>query len=124
MLSAEMSANSVPKGADVHTPVLQIQNLQTYFHTDAGIVRAVNGVTLSVSEGETLAIVGESGSGKSVTGLTVMRLLGRTPGRVEGGSIQFRDRSGNVIDLLALSEAEMAQVRGREIAMIFQDPKR
>jgi oligopeptide/dipeptide ABC transporter ATP-binding protein len=122
MLFGDVSGNSVPRGADAHTPVLHIQNLQTYFHTDTGIVRAVNGVTLSVSEGETLAIVGESGSGKSVTGLTVMRLLGRTPGRVEGGSIKFRDRSGNIIDLLALTEAEMAQVRGRDIAMIFQDP--
>jgi oligopeptide/dipeptide ABC transporter ATP-binding protein len=85
-------------------------------------VRAVNGVTLSVTEGETLAIVGESGSGKSVTGLSIMRLLGRTPGRVEGGTIRFRDRTGRVLDLLRLSEGEMAAIRGRDIAMIFQDP--
>ena len=102
--------------------VLRIEDLKTYFHTDAGVVRAVNGVTLSVAEGQTLAIVGESGSGKSVTGLTIMRLLARTPGRVEGGSIRFRGRDGHVIDLLALSEDRMAQVRGRDIAMIFQDP--
>lgn len=103
-------------------PLLEIEDLKTFFHTDAGIVRAVNGVTLNVREGETLAIVGESGSGKSVTGLTIMRLLGRTPGRVEGGTIRFRERSGKVIDLLSLSEPEMAKIRGREIAMIFQDP--
>ncbi|HKG82210.1 MAG TPA: ABC transporter ATP-binding protein [Beijerinckiaceae bacterium] len=102
--------------------VLRIEDLRTYFHTDAGVVRAVNGVTLTVAEGETLAIVGESGSGKSVTGLTVMRLLARTPGRVEGGSIRFRGRDGNVIDLLSLSEEGMAAIRGRDIAMIFQDP--
>jgi oligopeptide/dipeptide ABC transporter ATP-binding protein len=102
--------------------VLRIEDLRTYFHTDAGVVRAVNGVTLSVAEGETLAIVGESGSGKSVTGLTIMRLLARTPGRVEGGSIRFRGRDGHVLDLLSLSEDRMAEVRGRDIAMIFQDP--
>ena len=102
--------------------VLRIEDLRTYFHTDAGVVRAVNGVTLSVAEGETLAIVGESGSGKSVTGLTIMRLLARTPGRVEGGSIRFRGRDGHVVDLLDLSEDRMAAIRGRDIAMIFQDP--
>lgn len=104
------------------SPVLEIKDLKTYFHTDAGTVRAVNGVTLSVAEGETLAIVGESGSGKSVTGLTVIRLLARTSGRVEGGSIRFRDRAGRSVDLLTISDDEMAGIRGRDIAMIFQDP--
>ncbi|MCW3474337.1 ABC transporter ATP-binding protein [Limobrevibacterium gyesilva] len=114
---AARGEDDVPAGT-----VLDIADLKTYFDTDAGIVRAVNGVTLRVADGQTLAIVGESGSGKSVTGLTVMRLLARTPGRVAGGSILFRGRNGLVIDLLALSEAEMAKLRGREIAMIFQDP--
>jgi oligopeptide/dipeptide ABC transporter ATP-binding protein len=117
MASAEPVART-----PVAAPILRIEDLQTSFHTDAGIVRAVNGVTLTVREGQTLAIVGESGSGKSVTGLTVMRLLARTPGRVEGGTIRFRDRLGREIDLLGLSESEMARVRGRDIAMIFQDP--
>jgi oligopeptide/dipeptide ABC transporter ATP-binding protein len=103
-------------------PVLRIEDLKTYFDTEAGLVRAVNGVSLSVAEGETLAIVGESGSGKSVTGLTVMRLLARTPARIAGGTIRFRDRSDQVIDLIALPEAAMARIRGRDIAMIFQDP--
>jgi ABC-type dipeptide/oligopeptide/nickel transport system ATPase component len=102
--------------------VLQIDDLKTWFYTDAGIVKAVNGVTLSVAHGETLAIVGESGSGKSVTGLTIMRLLGRTGGCVEGGSIRFQARDGAPIDLITASDAEMARIRGRDIAMIFQDP--
>ncbi|MBJ3778246.1 ABC transporter ATP-binding protein [Acuticoccus mangrovi] len=102
--------------------VLAVRDLQTFFFTEAGVVKAVNGVTLGLAEGETLAIVGESGSGKSVTGLTVMRLLARTSGRVVGGSVAFRSRDGETLDLLALPEAQMQRLRGRDIAMIFQDP--
>jgi oligopeptide/dipeptide ABC transporter ATP-binding protein len=102
--------------------VLRIDNLRTWFHTDAGVVKAVDGVTLSVAQGETLAIVGESGSGKTVTALSVMRLLGRTTGRIEDGRIIFRTRDGRAVDLLALPEAEVSRLRGRDIAMIFQDP--
>jgi len=113
-------------GTAERQPVLEIDDLKTWFYTDAGIVKAVNGVTLSVTHGETLAIVGESCSGKSVTGLTVMRLLGRqkarTGGRIEGGHIRFRNRDGRSLDLAAASEREMAGIRGRDIAMIFQDP--
>jgi oligopeptide/dipeptide ABC transporter ATP-binding protein len=123
MPSAEAGHGSGPAA---RRPVLEIDDLKTWFYTDAGIVKAVNGVTLSVAHGETLAIVGESGSGKSVTGLTVMRLLGRrtasTGGRVEGGRIRFQGRDGRPVDLIAASDAEMARVRGRDIAMIFQDP--
>ena len=103
-------------------PVLEIRDLRTFFFTDAGVVRAVDGVSLGVRQGETLAIVGESGSGKSVTGLTVMRLFGRTPARVVGGTVRFRGREGRDLDLLALPESEMRDIRGRDIAMIFQDP--
>ena len=103
-------------------PVLSVRDLKTHFFTDAGVIRAVNGVDLSVREGETLAIVGESGSGKSVTGLSVMRLLGRTTARVVGGEIIFRGREGGETDLLRLPESEMQRIRGRDIAMIFQDP--
>ena len=103
-------------------PVLEIRDLRTYFFTDAGVVRAVDGVSLGVRQGETLAIVGESGSGKSVTGLTVMRLFGRTPARVVGGTVRFRNRDGRDLDLLAMPESEMRGIRGRDIAMIFQDP--
>ena len=101
---------------------LRIDGLQTSFHTEAGIIRAVSGVSLTVEQGRTLAIVGESGSGKSVTGLSIMRLLGRTAARIEAGRILFCGRDGVEIDLLALSEKRMAQVRGRDIAMVFQDP--
>lgn len=111
---------TIPAGDN--TAVLTVRDLKTHFHTDAGIVRAVTGVSLSVSEGETLAVVGESGSGKSVTGLTVMRLLGRTTARVAGGAITFRDRSGQDVDLLAVPEQKMRRIRGCDIAMIFQDP--
>ncbi|WP_108398088.1 ABC transporter ATP-binding protein [Devosia submarina] len=103
-------------------PVLSVTDLKTHFFTDAGVIKAVNGVTLSVNEGETLAIVGESGSGKSVTGLTVMRLLARTTAKVVGGSIHFHGRDNVSTDLLALSEKAMSRIRGHDIAMIFQDP--
>ena len=103
-------------------PALRIDELRTWFHTDAGVVKAVNGVTLSLAQGETLAIVGESGSGKSVTGLSIMRLLGRTAGRIESGAILFRGRDGGEIDLATASEDRMQAIRGRDIAMIFQDP--
>jgi oligopeptide/dipeptide ABC transporter ATP-binding protein len=118
----EQLESAAPVAALPPQAVLGIRDLQTYFFTDSGIVKAVNGVNLTVGEGETLAIVGESGSGKSVTALTVMRLLARTPARVTGGSILFRDRDGEVLNLLALPEAQMQRIRGRFIAMIFQDP--
>src|SRR5690606_15650768 len=128
--SIRMRSNVMPR-AELQAPppdalpragVLAIDGLKTHFFTEAGVVQAVNGVSLSVNEGETLAIVGESGSGKSVTGLSVMRLLGRTSARIVGGTILFRDRNGRVTDLLACSDAEMRRLRGRDIAMIFQDP--
>lgn len=104
-------------------PILRIDNLMTHFDIDEDtVVRAVNGVTLRVGRGETLAVVGESGSGKSVTGLTTMRLLMRTPARIAGGNIWFARKDGTIVDLLTLPEAEMRKLRGGEIAMIFQDP--
>ena len=98
-------------------PLLEIRDLQTHFFTDDGVVRAVDGVSLAIEPGRTLAVVGESGSGKSVTALSVLRLVSTPPGRIVGGSIRFRGR-----DLLSLSEPEMRAVRGREISMIFQEP--
>jgi len=98
-------------------PLLAIRDLSTEFRTDEGTVRAVNHVSLDLPRGTTLGIVGESGSGKSVTSLSVMRLVPDPPGRIVAGRIEFDGR-----DLLALSEEEMRQVRGRRIAMIFQDP--
>jgi len=99
------------------TPLLAVSDLSTVFDTDAGEVRAVDGVSFSVGSGETLGIVGESGCGKSVTSLSIMRLVPE-PGRIlDTGSIVFRGR-----DLLALAPESMRAVRGNDIAMIFQEP--
>jgi len=97
--------------------LLEIQSLSTHFFTAGGVVRAVDGVSWDIHEGETVALVGESGCGKSVTALSIMRLVPSPGGRIVGGRVLFRGR-----DLLALSEEEMRRVRGREIAMIFQEP--
>jgi len=103
-------------------PILQVENLRTYFRTENGLARAVDGVSFHVNPGETLGIVGESGSGKSVTSLSVMRLIPQPPGSIEPGSrILFRGEKG-VEDLATVSEARMRQIRGNDIAMIFQEP--
>jgi oligopeptide/dipeptide ABC transporter ATP-binding protein len=97
--------------------LLEVRNLVTQFATSSGVVRAVDGVSWDVGEGETVALVGESGCGKSVSALSIMRLVAAPAGRIVSGQILFKGR-----DLLALSEEEMRHVRGREIAMIFQEP--
>ncbi len=97
--------------------LLEVKNLHTQFLTSAGVVRAVDGVSYDIEEGETVALVGESGCGKSVSALSVMRLVSEPAGRIVGGEIVFKGR-----DLLKLSPEEMRHVRGREIAMIFQEP--
>ncbi len=96
---------------------LQVNNLKTRFHTPEGTVYAVNGVSFELNEGETLAVVGESGCGKSVTMMSMLRLIAIPPGQIVSGEVIYRDT-----DLLKLSEAEMEHIRGKEIAMIFQDP--
>ena len=98
------------------TPLLSIENLRTVFHTHQGLIAAVDGVDLSVARGRTLGIVGESGCGKSMLSLSVMRLV-PSPGRVEAGRILF-----DGADLLTLPPAQMRAIRGRRIAMIFQEP--
>ncbi len=98
-------------------PLLTIENLTTAFDTEAGRIRAVEGVSFSVSKGRTLGIVGESGCGKSVTALSIMRLLPQPAGRIEGGRIRF-----NGTDLVQLPAQEMHRIRGKRIAMIFQEP--
>jgi oligopeptide/dipeptide ABC transporter ATP-binding protein len=97
--------------------LLKVTDLRTTFFTTAGVLRAVDGVSWDVEEGETVALVGESGCGKSVSALSIMRLIDQPAGRIEGGEVLFKGRN-----LLVLSEEQMRGVRGREIAMIFQEP--
>jgi len=97
--------------------LLRVTDLKMYFHTRDGVVKAVDGVSYTLSRGETLGVVGESGSGKSVTALTMMKLIPMPPGRIEGGEVLFKGRS-----LLDMSDEQIRSVRGNEIAMIFQDP--
>ena len=97
-------------------PLLEVENLQTHFRTPDGINRAVDGLSLAIEAGQTLAIVGESGCGKSVTAMSVLRLIPEPPGKI-AGRIAFNGR-----DLLKLSDAEMRDIRGNEISMIFQEP--
>jgi oligopeptide/dipeptide ABC transporter ATP-binding protein len=97
--------------------LLEVRDLRTTFLTAAGTVRAVDGVSWDIDEGETVALVGESGCGKSVSALSVMRLVAEPAGRIEGGEVRYKGR-----DLLKLGEHEMRAIRGREIAMIFQEP--
>ncbi|MCA9088511.1 MAG: ABC transporter ATP-binding protein, partial [Planctomycetaceae bacterium] len=97
--------------------LLKIDGLKTYFDGGQEPVKAVENLSLTLREGETLGLVGESGSGKSVTSLTIMRLLPDVSARIAGGSISYLGR-----DLVKLSEAEMRDIRGDEIGMIFQEP--
>ena len=97
--------------------LLEVKDLKTYFYTDSGVAKAVDGVTFSLDKGKTLGIVGESGCGKSVTSLSIMRLVDPATGRNEGGSIMFDGQ-----DLLKLPEKEMRKLRGNRISMIFQEP--
>ncbi len=115
-MSAAMEIDASP-GATPAVPLLEVEDLRTWFFTRDGVVRAVDGVSFRVMPGETLAIVGESGCGKSVTALSVMRLVPSPPGRIVSGAIRFEGR-----DLLSLSDAEMRDVRGNQISMIFQEP--
>jgi oligopeptide transport system ATP-binding protein len=98
-------------------PLLEVENLRAFFYTRAGVVRAVDGVSFSLEEGETLGIVGESGSGKSVTCNSILGLIPRPPGRIESGVARFGG-----IDLLDCDEGDLRRIRGKRISMIFQDP--
>ncbi|MDE2801520.1 MAG: ABC transporter ATP-binding protein [Chloroflexota bacterium] len=97
--------------------LLTVEGLKTHFFTPTGVVKAVDGISYDVREGETLAIVGESGCGKSVGALSIMRLVASPPGRIVDGQVNF-----DGIDLLAISEQQMRTIRGNRIAMIFQEP--
>src|SRR5437899_12602915 len=98
-------------------PLLQVRGLKTHFFADEGVVRAVDGIDITSNKGETLGIVGESGCGKSVTALSVMRLIPQPPGRIVEGQILYNGKN-----LLDLPPAQMRKIRGKEIAMIFQEP--
>jgi oligopeptide transport system ATP-binding protein len=98
-------------------PLLDVQGLETQFKTPEGVIHAVNGVSFTLTEGETLGVVGESGCGKSVTMLSMLKLIPMPPGKVVAGKAFFRGQ-----DLLAMQPEEIRQVRGAQIAMVFQDP--
>lgn len=107
----------MPSAEATEPALLKVEGLRTYFHTRAGVAKAVDGVSFELGAAETLGLVGESGCGKSVTALSVMRLIDDPPGKIESGKILLNGR-----DLLALSNDEMCAVRGNDIAMIFQEP--
>ena len=102
--------------------LLEVKNLVTEFRTEDETVKAVNDISFTLSRGETIGIVGESGSGKSVTSLSLMRLIPNPPGKITGGQIIYHSKTKGPIDIVTLSEKEMQQLRGNEIAMIFQEP--
>ncbi|MDQ3133466.1 MAG: ABC transporter ATP-binding protein [Acidobacteriota bacterium] len=115
-----MNSKTIPstdKTALQHDTLLLIRDLRTYFQTEDGVVKAVDGVSFELKRGETLGIVGESGSGKSVTSLSVLRLIPQPPGRIVSGEIFFAGQ-----DILSLPFKEVRKIRGRRISMIFQDP--
>lgn len=97
--------------------LIDVNDLATYFHTEEGTVKAVDGISFEIYPGETLGIVGESGCGKSVTSLSIMRLIESPPGQIENGEIMFNGK-----DLTKLSQKEMRKIRGNDISMIFQEP--
>jgi len=97
--------------------ILQVKDLRTYFNTDEGVVKAVDGVTFDLRKGETLGLVGESGSGKSVTNLSVINMIPSPPGKIVGGEILFMGK-----DLLKIPAKEICEIRGNKISMVFQDP--
>jgi len=107
--------------ASTSSALLDVRHLRAQFHTEAGVVKAVEDVSFTLDAGETLAVVGESGSGKSVTSLAIMGLVAN-PGRIAGGEILFRTREGPIVDLAKLPARRLRRLRGRDIAMIFQEP--
>ena len=103
--------------------ILEFDNLQTHFFTDAGTVKAVDGVSFDIPKGSTVGIVGESGCGKSVTSLSIMRLLQGPQGQIVGGEIRFNNKTtGKAVDITKLPLSEMQKIRGNEISMVFQEP--
>src|SRR5512139_1094136 len=97
--------------------ILRITDLKTYFYTTEGVVKAADGVNLTIPKGESVGLVGESGCGKTVTAYSILQLIPNPPGKIVSGQIHFKGR-----DLLQLSEKEMRGIRGKEISMVFQEP--
>ena len=110
-------SNSESTSTGKQRPILEVKDLRTYFYSEAGVAKAVDGVTYSIAPGETLGVVGESGSGKSVTALSIMQLIPVPPGKIEGGQVLF-----NGEDVLKRDQEQMRELRGNDIAMIFQEP--
>ena len=106
---------------DAHN-IVEFDDLHTYFYTDVGTVKAVDGVTFSIPEGSTVGVVGESGCGKSVTSLSLMRLVQGPSGQIASGSIRFKASDGKVYDIAKMPTSAMNRIRGKEMAMIFQEP--
>ena len=106
----------------IKIPLLEVKNLVIEFRTEDEIVRAVNGISFTLYEGETLGIVGESGTGKSVTALSIMKLIKSPPGKITGGQMIYHSKCLGAVDLVKLNEDQMRRFRGNEIAMIFQEP--
>lgn len=112
----------MPTSTSHNNYILEVNNLQTHFTTDAGIVKAVDNISFKVRKGETVGIVGESGSGKSVTSLSLMKLIKDPPGKIVGGEILFHSPKLGSMDIAKLSSREMRHIRGNEISMVFQEP--
>ena len=102
-------------------PILEVRDLTVHFYTYAGIVKAIEKVSFDIYRGETFALVGETGCGKSVTSRVLTQLI-ESPGRIVGGKVIYHREDGSTVDLLKLSEEEIREIRGKEIAYIFQDP--
>jgi oligopeptide transport system ATP-binding protein len=100
-----------------NSTILSVRDLKTFFYSEEGVIKAVDGISFDLKRGETLGIVGESGSGKSVTNLSILRLIPYPPGKIVGGEVIFDDK-----DLMKISNEEIRRIRGKRIAMIFQDP--
>ncbi len=114
---AQGPGGALPTSPPHMPPILEVDNLRTWFHTAAGPAKAVDGVSFSIDAGQTLAVVGESGCGKTVTALSILQLIPRPPGEFVSGAIRF-----DGTDLLKLSRDELRQIRGGRIGMIFQEP--
>ncbi len=112
-----LNPNYVENGSTCMGVLLEVKDLQTYFSTRDGVVKAVDGISYDINEGETVGIVGESGCGKSVSALSILRLVPDPPGKIVGGELIFGGK-----DLLKLKEKEMQRIRGNDITMVFQEP--